>query len=291
MVAITERAGTLRHLMAGERIVVAPGAADGLTARLVEQAGFPAIYLTGGGIARSFGRPDVGTTTFTEVADRIRSIAAVTTLPLIADLDAGHGGVAATIRAVNEFANAGASAAHLEDREVPKRFSDPGANLIEPTEMVGRIRAAIDGRPFPEFMLIARTDALPALGLDATIDRANRYADAGADAIYVEHIKTVADFEVIARRVAPPKLASLNKGLGDIPTANELQEMGYKLLTLPADAQLAAIRGMQRVLVHIAQHGTSEGFDEMISFADRDAIVGLRQSSKNEEKYLPRRRP
>jgi 2-methylisocitrate lyase-like PEP mutase family enzyme len=266
--------------------VVAPGAADGLTARLVEEAGFPAIYLTGGGISRSFGKPDYGTVTLTEVADRIRSIAAATTKPLIADLDAGHGGVSPLMRAVNEFAKAGAAGAHLEDREVPRRFRDSKSNMLDPREMEGRVRAALRARPDPDFVVIARTDSLPVLGLRDAIERGKRYADAGADMIYVEHMASQADFEAVAREIQAPKLVSLNKGMGETPPAAALGQMGYKLLTLPADAQLAAIHGMRLLLAHIARHGTSVGFDNMTGFTERDQIVGGPALRKLEEEFL-----
>lgn len=282
-----KRSVDLRGLLQKPELVVAPGAYDGLSARLVEQAGYPAIYLTGGGIARSFGRPDIGTTTMTEMADRVRAIASVTTLPLIADLDAGHGGVATTMRAVAEMEAAGASAVHIEDREVPRRYRNAADNILPLGEMIGRVRAALAARADEAFVVIARTDALPVLGLDAAIDRANSFADAGADAVYVEHLTTIAQMEAVARQVAAPKLVSLNKGLGDTPPAAELEAMGYRILTLPADLQLAAISAMQQVLAHVRAHGGTADFDPMIGFAARDEIIGLREARADEDKYLP----
>ena len=280
-------ADRLRALIAAEGIVVAPGAFDGLSARLVERSGFPVVYLTGGGVARSFGQPDIGAISYVEVAERVRSVAAAISLPIIADLDAGHGGIATIRRAVREFALAGAAAAHIEDREVPRRFRDAAANLISPQEMVGRVKAALASRPDDAFCIIARTDALPSSGLDEAVDRANRYADAGADVIYVEHLKTIAEMETVARRVTAPKLISLNKGLGDTPPAADLAAMGYRILTLPADLQLAAIAAMQDILAHVARHGTTVGFDRMTSFPARDEIVGLQDARVFEDDYLP----
>ncbi|WP_157961624.1 isocitrate lyase/PEP mutase family protein [Acuticoccus kandeliae] len=277
----------MRQLLDRDGLLVAPGAYDGLSARLVERAGFPAIYLTGGGIARSFGRPDNGATTIAEVVDRVASIAAVTTRPLIADLDAGHGGVAMIRRAVPAMAEAGAAAIHLEDREVPRRFRNDADNILSAAEMTGRIRAALDSRPDGDFVVIARTDVAPLLGLDEAIDRANRYADAGADVIYVEHMKTLSEMEAVARRVAAPKLVSLNKGLGDTPPAADLAAMGFKILTLPADLQLAAIHAMQSILAHLDATGTTVGFDAMVAFGARDEIVGLREARDIEGRYLP----
>jgi 2-methylisocitrate lyase-like PEP mutase family enzyme len=283
---VSARSANLRDMLQAPGIMVAPGAADGLTARLVEEAGFPAIYLTGGGIARSYGKPDFGTVTYVEVADRIRSIAAVTTKPLIADLDAGHGGVSTLIRALAEYAQAGASAAHLEDREVPRRRKDSAANLLDPREMEGRVRAALHARPDADFVVIARTDCLPVTGLSDAINRAKRYVDAGADMVYVEHMSTRAHFETVARAIAAPKLVSLNKGLGQTPPATELADMGYRILTLPADAQLAAIYNMRALLRHIAERGTSVGFEAMVPFVERDAIVDAAPIRLLEDEFL-----
>ncbi len=280
------RTSILRAMLNAPGILVAPGAADGLTARLVEEAGFPAIYLTGGGISRSYGLPDLGTITVTEMADRIRSIASVTTKPLIADLDAGHGGVLTLMRAVREFAEAGAAGAHVEDREVPRRWRDAAANVLDLKEMEGRLRAALRARPDPDFVIIARTDSLPVFGVADAIERGKRYAGAGADMIYVEHMGKRTDFEAVARGIAAPKLVSLNKGIGETPPASELDAMGFKLLTLPADAQLAGIYGMRALLAHVARHGTSVGFDAMVPFAERDKIVAAASLRATEEEFL-----
>jgi 2-methylisocitrate lyase-like PEP mutase family enzyme len=278
---------TLRTLLLEPGIVVAPGAADALTAKLVEAAGFTAVYCTGGGISRSMGFPDVGYVTLSEMVGRVRNIAEVCNLPLVADVDAGFGNVLTLMRAVRTFEAAGASAIHVEDKEVPHRTRDSRANLVDAEEMTGRVRAAIQARSNPEFVIIARTDVLPILGLDAAIERANRYADAGADVVYVEHLKTRADMEVVAKRVSAPKLISLNKGEGELVPADALGEMGYKILTLPADAQLAAIHNMKALLEHLKESGSMEKFDAMVTFPDRDALVGLADVRAIEEVFLP----
>jgi 2-methylisocitrate lyase-like PEP mutase family enzyme len=279
--------GRLRALLAGPDIVVMPGAVDPLTARLIEATGFSAVYCTGGGISRSLGFPDVGYITLTEMVDRVRSIAQAVRVPVIADVDSGFGNALTLMRAVRAMEAAGAAGLHVEDKAVPRRLRDPRANLLDIEEMRGRLKAARQARENPDFLLIGRTDALPVLGLEAAIDRANRYADAGADMVYVEYLKTRADMEAVARRVAAPKLISLNKGEGEILPAPVLAAMGYQVLTLPADAQLAAIHAMRAVLAHIRRTGMSDGFDAMVTFPERDELVGLPAARAAEMEYLP----
>ncbi len=277
----------LRELLAEPGIVVAPGAVDALAAKLIEAAGFPAAYCTGGGISRSLGLPDVGYVTLTEMAGRGRNIAETCSLPLIADVDAGFGNVLTLMRAVRTFEAAGAAAIHVEDKEVPRRARDARANLVTAEEMAGRIRAALRARRTAEFVIIARTDALPVLGIGEAIDRANRYADAGADVIYVEYLKTRAEMEAVARRVAAPKLISLNKGEGELLPADALAAMGFKILTLPADLQLAAIHAMRALLAHLQAAGTTAGFDAMATFAERDELIGLAAARALEAEFIP----
>jgi 2-methylisocitrate lyase-like PEP mutase family enzyme len=277
----------LRRRLAGEGIIVAPGAADGLSAKLVARAGFEAVYCTGGGISRGMGLPDIGNVTMTEMVARVANIAEVCPLPLIADMDAGFGNVTTVMRAIRALERAGAAAVHIEDKEVPRRRRDPAGNLIAPDEMVGRIKAALRARTDPDFVLVARTDALPLEGVEAAIERANRYADAGADVIYVEHMVTRAQMEAVAVRVAAPKLVSLNKGTGEILSAHELAAMGYRILTLPADAQLAAIHAMEALLAHLKAHGSTSAFEAMIPFRRRDELVGLAEARALEDELLP----
>lgn len=284
---MTAGPGRLRALLTAPGIVVMPGAADALTARLVETAGFGAVYCTGGGISRSLGFPDVGYVTLTEMVERVRSIVQACSVPVIADVDSGFGNALTLMRAVRAMEAAGVAGLHVEDKAVPRRVRDPRANLLDVEEMLGRLRAAQRAREHPEVLLIGRTDALPVLGLEAAIDRVNRYADGGADMVYVEYLKTRADMEAVARRVAAPKLISLNKGEGEVLPAAELAAMGYKVLTLPADAQLAAIHAMRAVLAHIRRTGTSDGFDAMATFPERDEVVGLPAARAAEAEYLP----
>ena len=263
----------LRALLEASTIVVAPGAPDPLTARLVAEAGFAAVYCTGGGISRSRGLPDLGYTTLTELVERVSNMAEACALPMMVDADSGFGGVLNIQRTVRLIERAGAAGLHIEDDNIPRLTRDAAVNLIGTEEMGLRIRAACRARLDQNFLIIARTDVLPHLGLDEAIDRANRYADAGADLVYVEFSRTRQTIEAVARRVTAPKLISLNKGENEQLTPALLAQMGYKLLTRPSDTQLAAIHATRAVLRHLKERGTTEGFDAMISFAERDELV------------------
>ena len=278
---------TLRALLRQPGILVAPGAADALTAKMVEAAGFSAAYGTGGGISRSLGLPDVGLMTLGELTGRVRNIAEVCRLPLIVDGDSGYGSVFTLTRAVRMLETAGAAAMHIEDREVPRRVRDAEANLFEIDAMAARIRAALRARSNPDFVIIARTEALPILGLDAAVQRANRYAEAGADMVYVEYLRDRSHMEAVAARVPAPKLISQNKGQGELLPAAVLGDMGYKIMTVPADAQLAAIHNMKAMLDHLREHGSNADFDAMVTFADRDRAIGVAETRAMEEELLP----
>jgi 2-methylisocitrate lyase-like PEP mutase family enzyme len=278
---------TLRTLLLEPGIVVAPGAADALTAKLVEAAGFAAVYCTGGGISRGRGYPDVGYTTLTEMAERVRNMVEVCPLPMIADIDSGFGNVATLMRAVRTFVALGAAGVHVEDMEVPRRCSAAEDNIVPGEEMAGRVKAAMSAKTDPDFVVIARTDVLPYHGLDAAINRANLYAEAGADMVYVEFLNDRAAIEAVAKGVAAPKLISLNKGENELIPAADLAAMGYKLLTHAADTQLAAIHAMRALLTHLKQHGSTSGFGAMVSFAERDNLIGLADVREAESAYLP----
>src|ERR1700756_2824660 len=193
--------GKLRALLNSGQITVAPGAYDGLSARLVEQAGFPAIYASGGAIARSAGVPDLGLLSVSAIADRFASMADVTDAPIIADADTGYGNALNAQAAARVFERAGVAAFHLEDQTFPKKcghYDDKG--IVPVGEMVQKLKAVRDALHDPDFIVIARTDAIAVEGLAAAIDRASAYRDAGADMIFVEAPRTEAEIAEIAKR-------------------------------------------------------------------------------------------
>jgi 2-methylisocitrate lyase-like PEP mutase family enzyme len=277
----------LRELLERHPIVVAPGIWDGLSARLVQQAGFQAAYCTGGGIARGHGWPDLGLVTLTELVAQVSLIAEICTLPLIVDLDSGFGNVLNIQRGVRQLERAGAAAIHLQDVEVPRR-AEPVVDIIPVEIMVGRLRAAMEARVDADFMIIARTDVRPHIGLEAALERGIRYAEAGVDMVYVEGMETRAEVEQVARRVPGMKLISLNKGEGVPMHPDELASLGFRMLTHPADAQLAAIAAINLLLNHLRETGTVTAFEPMTSFAGREKIVGLAEARARAVSFQPK---
>jgi 2-methylisocitrate lyase-like PEP mutase family enzyme len=272
------RAATaLRQLLKGDDVVVAPGVYDGLSARLARAAGFVAVYATGGGIARSMGYPDLGLLSLSEVLDRLREIVHHAQVPVIADADTGYGNALNVRRTVREFAQTGVAALHLEDQTFPKRCGHlDDKSVVAPAEMVGKVRAARDAASGTDLVLIARTDAIAVEGLDAAIERAHAYAEAGADVVFVEAPTSEAQIETIARGVAAPKLLNMFEGgkTPFVPLAR-LRALGYRIVIIPSDLQRAAFHAMQDVLAAIRRDGTSRSVaGRMVSFAEREAIVG-----------------
>jgi 2-methylisocitrate lyase-like PEP mutase family enzyme len=277
---------SLRTLLDRPGIVTLPGMSDGLSARLVEQAGFAAAYLSGGALARGMGYPDLGIVTLGELEARVRNIAEVCGIPFLVDCDSGFGGVLNLDRAVARIERAGAAGLHIDDFEVPRRRRDARDNMLSRTTMLSRLRIALAARADPDFLIIGRTDAAAHLGLDEAIRRANALADAGADLVYVEHLEDRRAIEIVARRVAAPKLVAIMTGKGAQPDADELCEMGFRAVTWPADAQLAAIGAMRATFGHLCRHGTPAGLDTNMDFALRDRIVGTPEARAFEDRHL-----
>jgi 2-methylisocitrate lyase-like PEP mutase family enzyme len=267
----------LRQLLKGDDVVVAPGVYDGLSARLARHAGFAAVYATGGGIARSMGYPDLGLLGLSEVVERLAEIVEHAGVPVIADADTGYGNALNVRRAVREFERAGVAGLHLEDQTFPKRCGHlDDKSLVTVAEMVGKLRAARDAAGDADLVLIARTDAIAVEGLDAALERAHAYAEAGADVLFVEAPTSEAQIETIARRLPAPKLLNMFEG-GKTPLVDlgRLRALGYRIVIIPSDLQRAAIRAMQDVLAAIKRDGNSRNVaDRMVSFTEREAIVG-----------------
>jgi len=283
------RASTqLRELLRAGDVVVAPGVWDGLSARLVARAGFPAAYATGGGIARSMGYPDLGLLSLSEVASRLANIVEHAGVPVIADADTGYGNALNAQRAVREFERAGVAALHLEDQTFPKRCGHYDDKSVVPAaEMAQKLRAARDAMTDSDIVLIARTDALAVEGLDAAVERAQAYAAAGADVIFIEAPVSMEQIEAIARRVPQPKLINMFQG-GKTPLVPvaRLKTLGYQIVIIPSDLQRAAIRAMDDVLTAIARDGSSAALAErMASFTEREAVVDTAAYLARDAKY------
>jgi 2-methylisocitrate lyase-like PEP mutase family enzyme len=265
-------------------IVCLPGMSDGLSARLVEQAGFDGAYLSGGALARGMGYPDLGLVTLTELEQRVRNIAEVCGLPFIVDLDSGFGGALNLGLAVSRIERAGAAGLHIDDFEVPRRSRDPERNLLSITAMQGRFKLAMAARQDRDFVIIGRTDAAAYVGIGGAIDRANAYFDAGVDLVYVEHLHDRAGMEAVAARVQGRKLISLVSGKGETPSAAELAAMGYSIVTWPAECQFGAIEGSLSALRKLREHGAPTVMS--VGFAQRDEIVGAPAARDIEAQYL-----
>ncbi|MDR7484920.1 MAG: oxaloacetate decarboxylase [Armatimonadota bacterium] len=295
MTAASPRPSTrLRHRLHSPAIVIAPGAHDALTARIIERAGFEAVYFTGAGFAYThLGAPDLGLVSLTETVWRLAAVVEATALPVIADAETGYGNALALTRTMREFERAGAAAIQLEDQVAPKRCGHlAGKAVISTDEMIGKIRAAVDGRQDPDLLIIARTDARAVMGLDAAIERAHRYREAGADVLFVEAPATRDELTRIARELAPPVMANMVEGGGTpLCSAAELEAMGYRLVIFPGAAVRAAAAAIMRLMAALKQQGTTAGMlDEMLSFQELNDLVGLQTYRRLEERYLPQRR-
>lgn len=285
---MTTAARALRDLIANHAPVIAPGAFDGLSARLVEQAGFPAVYATGGGIARSLGIPDLGLMGLDEIVKRLEGMVEVTTIPLIADADTGHGNALNAQKTARAFERAGVAGFHLEDQVFPKKCGHYDDKSIVPSkEMTQKIKAVKDALIDPDMLLIARTDGLAVEGYEPTLERAHAYMEAGADMIFVEAPTSEAQIEQIAQDLPQPKLINMFHG-GKTPLmpADRLGELGYSLIIIPSDTQRAAIKGIQEVLEVIRRDGHSAAMQErMVSFNGREQVIGTATYTALDKKY------
>jgi 2-methylisocitrate lyase-like PEP mutase family enzyme len=285
---ILRNTSKLRALLASGRITVAPGAFDGLSARLVEQAGFRAVYASGGAIARSTGLPDLGLMSLSSIVERLASMVDVVGVPIIADADTGFGNALNAQAAARAFERAGVAAFHLEDQTFPKKcghYDDKG--IVTTSEMVQKLKAVRDALHDSDFVVIARTDAIAVEGFAAAIDRASAYIEAGADVIFVEAPTTEAEIAEVAKRLPGWKLINMFEG-GKTPLlpVAKLEALGYAVVIIPSDTQRAAIKGMQRALEAIAREGSSAAVrGDMVSFKEREGIIGTADYLERGKRY------
>ena len=279
----------LRELLARPEPLVAPGAYDALSARLVEQAGFDVVYMTGFGTTASLaGRPDVGLLTGTEMVDNARRIAAAVDVPVIADADTGYGNAINVVRTVQAYEQAGVAGIHLEDQVMPKKCGHMSGKAVIPAdEMVGKIRAAVAARRDPDFLLIARTAAAAVEGLSAAIDRARAYADAGADVLFVEAPTSEDDIARVAeelRGVAPLVFNWAEGGrTPPIPLAR-IAELGFALVLFPIGTLLAATAGIRRLLASLRDDGVP-AVDDLPTFDGFTDLIGLPEIRELEARF------
>jgi 2,3-dimethylmalate lyase len=281
----------LRELLAGPAPLLAPGAYDALSARLVEQAGFDVVYMTGFGTTAGLtGRPDVGLLTGTEMADNARRIVAAVDVPVIADGDTGYGNAINVIRTVQTYEQAGVAAIQLEDQVTPKKCGHmAGKEIVPLPEMLGKIRAAVDARHDPDFLVIARTDAVAVDGIDAAVDRARAFADAGADLLFVEAPTSEADIEQVASRLAGvgPLVFNWAEGGKTPPLSLErMGELGFSLVLYPIGTLLAATAGIRALLETLRKEGTpASALPGLPAFDEFTGLVGLPEVRELEQRY------
>ncbi|MFG3530884.1 methylisocitrate lyase [Streptomyces sp. NPDC047917] len=260
----SERRRALRARLAEGRILAMPGAINPYSARLIQEAGFEAAYLSGAVLAADLGLPDIGLTTSTETAARAAQTTRVTDLPVLIDADTGFGEPMNAARTLQLMEDAGLAGLHLEDQVNPKRCGHlDGKSVVPAQDMVRRLRAAVDARRDPDFLLMARTDARAVEGLEAAIERAKAYVDAGADAIFPEALANEAEFEAFRKAVDVPLLANMTEfGKGPLLGAAALEDLGYDIVLYPVTLFRYAMGAVEDGLRRIAAEGTQAGLLE-----------------------------
>jgi 2-methylisocitrate lyase-like PEP mutase family enzyme len=281
---------TLKQLLKRNQLLVAPGCFDGLSARLVQETGFEAAYLSGGAVARSMGIPDIGLVTMSESIERAAQVIAAVNIPIIADADTGYGNAVNLVRTVREFERVGVAAIHIEDQITPKRCGHlDGKEVIPIAEMEKKLAAALATRTDPDFCIIARTDARGVNGFDDAIERGRAFARLGVDALFIEAPQSEEELAEIPRRLpGVPLLVNVFKG-GKTPMlpVERLQAMGYRIAIYPSETQRAAIHAMRKALATLKRDGTTESIDESLTtFKERDRVVGLDDWQKIEKEFL-----
>ena len=279
--------GKLKEFLSQKKLIVAPGAYDALTAKLIEGAGFDCVYMTGfGTAAATLGLPDIGLLTMTEMLQNARAIADAVDIPLIADADTGYGNPINVVRTVREYEKAGAAAIHIEDQVWPKRCGHmSGKKVIPKNDMAAKIRAAVDSRISGDFLIIARCDALAVEGWDATIERGHVYVQAGADIIFIEAPETIEQMQQIPKLFDVPCLLNISPRTPLLPI-KELEEMGYAIAIFPGLCLATTLQANIEALQNFRETGRAPEFgDFLTSFMQFNEFIGVPKYNDLEEKY------
>lgn len=282
------RPGRLRAVLQPGQLLMAPGVFDCLTARLAECCGFSAVYMTGSGVSISrLGAPDVGLLSFAEILDQAKRIADVCTLPVIADADTGYGGPLNVIRTVREMERAGIAAIQIEDQDWPKRCGhELGRKLVSRSEMVGRVKAAVDARVDRDLMIIARTDARTSLGLEEALGRAEAYREAGADIIFVESPESVEEMRRVTRLGVPTLANQVEGGRTPMLPKDELQAIGFSLAIYPNSITRLIGHAGQLLFNELRTSGSTRAFaDRMLDHRELWEMFEHREFIALEERY------
>jgi len=265
-----------------------PGVFSPLLARIAEQIGYSAVYLSGGGLSAGSGLPDIGLLTLTEFAEAAARITEVCSLPLVCDADTGFGETLNVERTVRIFERVGVAGLHLEDQAMPKRCGHlQGKSLISPAAMVAKLRAAVTTRRDPDFVIIARTDARAVEGLSAAIDRAKQYVAAGADVIFPEALESEEEFAIVAREVSVPLLANMTEfGRSPLLDPSRLGELGYRLILYPLTAFRVAMKAAEEALKELKAVGHQRGLiPRMMTRAELYERIDYADYDRRDQKY------
>lgn len=285
---MTGMGSKLKQRLSQKDILIAPGAHDVLTAKIIEDVGFEAVYMTGYGSAASIlGQPDVGLLTQVEMATRARNIVERVNIPVIADADTGFGNAINVIRTTRLYEDAGVAMMQLEDQIAPKKCGHMlGREVVPPEEMVGKIQAACDARR-GDMLIMARTDARTNYGLEEAIRRGKAYEQAGADVLFIESVESEEEMRIVTRSFNVPVLANmLEHGRTPLLPAPKLQEIGYRLVIFCVASVYAEAYAVTELMKTLKQHGTTESFlPQMIPFEEFNRLTGLPEIRLAEEKY------
>lgn len=282
------QATALRTLLARPEPVRAPGAPDPLTAKLVQRAGFPAVYMTGfGATAIRLGTPDLGLLTQTEMSDHARNMVRAVDIPVIADADNGYGGPSNIERTVHEYIQAGIAALHLEDQASPKRCGQlAGIKLMDAAESARRIACAVEARGKEDLVIIGRTDALGVDGMDEAVRRADTYLQNGADLAFIDGVKRIEDVEQISRRLEGPKVLSIVLGNEtDTLTPKDIQDLGFSMVFYALDTLFASVAGAVAALDHLHSNSAPHNRPSAITYAEFSQISGLPHHQELDHRY------
>ena len=268
-----------RQLLQQPGIIQAPGAYDCLTAKLIQQAGFPAVYMTGAGTSvAQLGYADLGLATMSDMISNAGSIADILDVPLIADADTGYGGILNVRRTIRQYERAGVAAIHIEDQEMPKRCGHLDDKKVVSTEdMVQKIRAAVDARTDDDFTIIVRTDSIAVTGWEDAMNRCEEYIKAGADALFVDALRTPEEVEQVAKNISVPLLYNfVESGKSPLLSASELEKFGFKIVIYPGSALLSVTHVVQKVMAQLKETGTTAHImDNMVTLEACFEAVGL----------------
>lgn len=278
-----------RQLLQQDGIIMAPGAPDAFTARIIQQAGFDVCYMGGNAaVASALGIPDVGLATFSDMISRAKSIASCINIPLFCDADTGYGNVNNVILTIKEFEKAGIVGVHLEDQVTPKKCGAmDNLKLISVEESAKKIEAAAYARTDPDFVILARTDARKALGLDDAIKRIQAFERAGADMVYVEMLESRDELEAVVKSVnVPVAYDYLESGASYTPTVQELEAIGVKMVIYPMSAILYNAKMLMRMMTDLKKCGSTQPYHaDMLSLHDYEKLLGIDELIANEKRF------